>query len=66
MRQISGTRGGPGEKVVKDIRRATRKQYSAEERIRVVLDGLKDEDSTAGLPLCLTQRASPSSHWPRR
>ena len=28
----------PAERVVKDIRRATRKQYSAEEKIRIVLD----------------------------
>ena len=41
--------GGPGEKVVKDIRRATRKQYSAEEKIRVVLDDLKGADSIAEL-----------------
>ena len=32
-----------------DIRRATRKQYSAEEKIRIVLDGLKGEDSIAEL-----------------
>ena len=35
------------EKVVKDIRRATRKQYSAEEKIRIVLEGLRGEDSIA-------------------
>ncbi len=33
------------EQVVKDIRRATRKQYSAEEKIRIVLDGLRGEDT---------------------
>ena len=44
-----GTRKSHGEKVVKDIRRATRKQYSAEEKIRIVLDGLKGEDSIAGV-----------------
>ena len=49
MRRKSGTRKSHGEKVVKGIRRATRKQYSAEEKIRVVLDGLKDEDSIAEL-----------------
>ena len=38
MRQKPGTRKSHGEKVVKDIRRATRKQYSAEEKIRIVLD----------------------------
>ncbi len=37
------------EKVVKDIRRATRKQYSAEEKIRIVLDGLRGEESIAEL-----------------
>ena len=45
MRQKSGTKQSHGEKVVKDIRRATRKQYSAEEKIRIVLDGLKGEDN---------------------
>ena len=35
--------------VVKDIRRATHKQYSAEEKIRIVLDGLRGEDSIAEL-----------------
>ncbi|WP_088635667.1 IS3 family transposase [Phaeobacter sp. 22II1-1F12B] len=49
MRQKPGTKQSHGEKVVKDIRRATRKQYSAEEKIRVVLDGLKGEDSIAEL-----------------
>ena len=49
MRQKPGTKQGHGEKVVKDIRRATRKQYSAEEKIRIVLDGLKGEDSIAEL-----------------
>jgi len=49
MRQNPGTRKSHGEKVVKDIRRATREQYSAEEKIRIVLDGLKGEDSIAKL-----------------
>ena len=35
--------------VVKDIRRATRKQYGAEEKIRIVLEGLRGEDSIAEL-----------------
>jgi transposase len=34
---------------VKDIRRATRKQYSSEEKIRIVLDGLRGEHSIAEL-----------------
>lgn len=49
MRQKPGTKQSHGEKVVKDIRRAKRKQYSAEEKIRIVLDGLKGEDSIADL-----------------
>jgi transposase len=37
------------ERIVKDIRRATREQYSAEEKIRIVLDGLRGEHSIAEL-----------------
>ena len=39
----------PGERVVKDIRRATRRHFSAEDKIRIVLDGLRGEDSIAEL-----------------
>jgi len=49
MRHKSGRRGTASEKLVKDIRRATRKQYSAEEKIRIVLDGLRGEESIAEL-----------------
>jgi len=49
MRQKSGKLKEPAEKVVRDIRRATRKQYSAEEKIRIVLGGLRGEDSIAEL-----------------
>ena len=49
MRQKSGTGKAPAEQVIKDIRRATRKQYSAEEKIRIVLSGLRGEDSIAEL-----------------
>ena len=38
MRQTTGTRKSTGEKIVKDIKRATRKHYSSEEKIRIVLD----------------------------
>ncbi len=37
------------EKAVRDIRRKTRKQYSAEEKIRIVLSGLRGEESIAAL-----------------
>ena len=49
MRQKSTTPGSPSERLVKTIRRATRKQYSAEEKIRVVLEGLRGEESIAEL-----------------
>ena len=39
----------PAEKVVRDIRRATRKHHSAEDKIRIVLEGLRGEESIAGL-----------------
>ena len=41
--------GESAEKVVKDIRRRTRRRFSAEEKIRVVLDGLRGEESIATL-----------------
>ena len=40
---------GSAEKAIRDIRRATRRQYSAEEKIRIVLEGLRGEDSIAEL-----------------
>ena len=49
MRQKSGHLDSSSERLVKTIRRATRKQYSAEEKIRVVLDGLRGEHSIAEL-----------------
>jgi transposase len=49
MRQKSGTGKGSEETVIKDIRRATRKQYGAEEKIRIVLEGLRGEESIAAL-----------------
>ena len=38
-----------GEKVLRDIMRVTRKQYFSEEKIRIVLDSLRGEDSIAEL-----------------
>ena len=49
MRQRSNTPETPSERLVRDIRRATRKQYSAEEKIRIVLDGLRGEVTIAEL-----------------
>jgi len=49
MCQKSGTQKASAEAVIKDIRRATRKQYGAEEKIRIVLEGLRGEESIASL-----------------
>ncbi len=49
MRQKPGTPRSASEKTIKNIRRATRKQYSAEEKIRIVLDGLRGEETIAEL-----------------
>ncbi len=49
MGQKSGPGKEPAEQVVKEIRRVTRRQFSAEEKIRIVLTGLRGEDSIAEL-----------------
>src|SRR5271155_2544222 len=49
MRRKSGPAKEPAEAVVKDIRRATRRHFSAEDKIRIVLEGLRGEDSIAEL-----------------
>ena len=49
MGQQSEPVKAPAERVIKEIRRATRRQFSAEEKIRIVLSGLRGEDSIAEL-----------------
>jgi transposase len=49
MKQKSGPRKPPAEQVLKDIRRQTRRQYSAEEKIRIVLEGLRGEENISEL-----------------
>jgi len=49
MGQKSGPEKEPAEQVIKQIRRVTRRQFSAEEKIRIVLSGLRGEDSIAEL-----------------
>ena len=49
MKQKAGPRGNTSGQIVKDIRRATRIRRSSEEKIRIVLDGLRGEDSIAEL-----------------
>jgi transposase len=45
MRQRDDRAPGSAEKTVRDIRRATRRQFSAEEKIRIVLEGLRERRS---------------------
>jgi transposase len=49
MGQKSGPVKEPVEQLVKEIRRATRRQFSAEEKIRIVLSGLRGEDTIVEL-----------------
>src|SRR5213083_3515185 len=49
MRQSSKRIPESAEKTVQDIRRATRRHFSAEDKIRIVLEGLRGEDSIAEL-----------------
>jgi transposase len=49
MRPKSSKPKASAERVVKDIRRATRRHFSAEDKIRIVLEGLRGDDSIAEL-----------------
>ena len=49
MKQKPSGRPSSSEQTIRDIKRKTRKQYSAEEKICIVLDGLRGEDSIAEL-----------------
>jgi transposase len=49
MRHKQEAKPGSAEKTVRDIRRATRRRHSSEEKIRIVLEGLRGEDSIAEL-----------------
>ena len=49
MKPRSSTPETPSERLVRDIRRAARKQYSAKEKIRIVLDGLRGDATIAEL-----------------
>jgi hypothetical protein len=48
MKQKSGPGKAPADQVLKDIRRQTRRHYSAEEKIRIVLEGLRGEENISG------------------
>ena len=49
QKSVVPTTKAPAEQVMRDIRRATRKHHSAEDKIRIVLEGLRGEDSIAEL-----------------
>ena len=49
MRQKSMSSKDAADRTVRDIRRKTRKRHSAEEKIRIVLAGLRGEESIAAL-----------------
>jgi transposase len=49
MKQKSGPGKAPAEQVLKDIRRQTRRHYAAEEKIRIVLEGLRGEENISEL-----------------
>jgi len=68
MKPKSSNAKSPAERVVKDIRRKTRRHFSAEDNIRIVLDGLRGDDSIAELcrrkalrRACITP--GPRSSW---
>ena len=61
MNKKSGTSKDAADKLVKGIKRKTRKHYSAEEKIRIVLAGLRGEESIAAL--CRREGISESLYY---
>ena len=51
----------PPESIIRDIRRRTRRKYSSEEKIRIVLEGLQGEMSIADL--CRKESISPTMYY---
>src|SRR6059058_889894 len=49
MRQKPDILSNAAEKAVRDIKRATRRQFTAEDKVRIVIAGLRGEDSIAEL-----------------
>jgi len=49
------------EQVVREIRRRTRRRFSAEEKIRIVLEGLRGEESIAAL--CRREGLAPNLYY---
>src|SRR5215470_10069774 len=67
MRQREKQASQSAEETVRDIRRATRRHFSAEDKTRIVLEGLRGEDSIA--ELCgkegIAQNLCSKTRWPR-
>ena len=61
MRQKPERHRDAADRTVKDIRRKTRKRYSSEDKIRIVLAGLRGEDSIA--ELCRQEGISQSQYY---
>jgi transposase len=61
MRSKSGSQASTPEKLVRDIRRKTRRHWSAEEKIRIVLEGLRGEYSIA--ELCRREGIAESQYY---
>ncbi len=55
------TKVSSAEETIKDIRRETRRKWNAEEKIRIVLEGLRGEDSIA--ELCRREGLSPNLYY---
>jgi len=52
------------EKIVRDIKRNARKKYGAEEKIRIILEGLRGEESIAGI--CRREGINPNLYYRQR
>ena len=61
MRDTPERHRNAADRTVKDIRRKTRKRYSAEEKIRIVLDGLRGEETIA--ELCRREGIAQSNYY---
>ena len=61
MRQKTVRHQEAADRAIKDIRRQTRRKYTAEDKIRIVLSGLKGEDSIA--ELCRQEGIAQSQYY---
>ncbi len=54
-------KGASTERVVREIQRRTRRRFSAEEKVRIVLEGLRGEQSVA--ELCRREGLAPNLYY---